>query len=130
MLLFRFQLVEQGIESLKVSFPDLPVPLNPNLQFLERCGPQSINSALRVHSNVHKTRPAEHPQMLRDLRLPKPEAVDKIADRPRPGKQQLDDVKPVRFGQRSKCLGYHAANMPHLEYSCQGICVLGNIPRL
>jgi hypothetical protein len=121
MLLFRFQLVEQGIEALKVSFPDLPVSRNPGLQFLERRGPQRINSALRIYANVHQTRVTEHPQVLRDLRLLESELIDHVPDRPGPLKQEFDDLKTMGFSEGAECFDHGKANMPQYVYTCQGI---------
>jgi hypothetical protein len=58
---------------------------------------------LGVDANVHQSRSAEHMQVFRDLRLAKTEPIDHVPDRPRSVKEQFDDLKTVRLGQRSQC---------------------------
>ena len=91
--------MEEDVQALEVALPKTPVALQPSLQLLERGGPQSINAALRVHANVHQSSGAEHPQMLRDLRLAETQAKDQVTDRPRAVAQEFDDLKAVRLGE-------------------------------
>jgi hypothetical protein len=79
----RLQFVEKSVEALEVALPQAAVLLQPDLQFLERRGPQGINAALRVHANAHQSSLAEHAEMFGDLRLTETQAMDQVADRPR-----------------------------------------------
>src|SRR5277367_992017 len=98
--LLRFQLTKHAIEALEIGFPDAPVSFDPDFQLFQRRRTQRVNPALRVHAHVHQSGVAEHAQMLRDLRLAQTQAMDHVADRPRPVTQQFHDLKAVRLGQR------------------------------
>jgi hypothetical protein len=106
------QFVQQCIEAHEIFFPQLAISIEPDFQLLERSGPQRVDPTLRVHAYVDQSGFTEHPQMLRDLRLPKTQLIDQITDRARPVQQHLDDLETVRFGEGSECLDHHGVNMP------------------
>jgi hypothetical protein len=101
--LARLQFLENGIEALEVALPKTPESLHPNFKLLQRRWPQRINPALGVHANVHQSGITEHPQVFRDLRLAETELIDHVPNRPRSVKEQFDDLKTIRLGQRSEC---------------------------
>src|SRR5277367_6319182 len=103
--LLRFKFLQHAIEALEIAFPNASVPFDPDFELLQRRGAQCINAALRIHAHVHQSSVAEHAQMLRDLRLTEAQAMDHIADGPRPFAQQFDDLKAVGLGQRLQ--GFH-----------------------
>jgi hypothetical protein len=104
--LLSFHLVEQGVQALVIGRPKTPIPFQPHLEFLERGGPQRIDSPLRVHANADQSSLTEYTQMFGDLWLAKTQPIDHVPDGPGPIKQQFDDLKAVRFGQRSKCFDH------------------------
>src|SRR5271170_6827040 len=103
--LLCFKFLQHAIEALEIAFPNASVPFDPDFELLQRRGAQCINPALRIHAHVHQSSVAEHAQMLRDLRLAQPEAVNHVADWSRAIAQQLDDLKAVGLGQRLQ--GFH-----------------------
>jgi hypothetical protein len=102
--------VEQDIEALEILLPKPAIPLQPNVELLQRRRTQSINSALRIDPSTDKACVAEHPQMFGDLRLPEMEAVDHVADGTRTVAQEFDDVKAVGLCQSFECFE-HAFNI-------------------
>src|SRR5271155_1571079 len=103
--LLRFQLLQHAIQPLEIGFPNAPVSFDPHFQLFQWRRAQRINPALRVHANIHQSRVAEHAQMFRDLRLAQAQAMNHVADGPRPFAQQFNDLKAIGFGQGLQ--GFH-----------------------
>ena len=55
--------VEQGIETLEILLPELAIPLQPNVELLQRRGTQGINAALCVDASIDQSGITGHPQM-------------------------------------------------------------------
>jgi hypothetical protein len=100
------KIVEQGVQTQEVGFPEAPVPLDPNLKLLKRRWTQRINSALSVYADVHQASVAEHPQMFGDLGLAQMQAICHLPDRPWSVTQQFDDLKTVGLAQRFQGLDH------------------------
>src|SRR5271163_2769053 len=98
--LLCFKFLQHAIEALEIAFPNASVPFDPDFELLQRRGAQCINAALRIHAHVHQSSVAEHAQMLRDLRLTEAQAMDHIADGPRPFAKRSDVWKGVGLAQR------------------------------
>ena len=58
-----FHFIEQGIRALEILLPELAIPLQPNVELLQRRGTQGINAALCVDSSIDQSGITEHPQM-------------------------------------------------------------------
>jgi hypothetical protein len=97
-----FQIKQQGVEALEVLLPKTPVPLDPGLKLLKRCGTQCVDSALSVYANVNQPGITEHSQMFGNLRLAQVQPSDHVADRAWAVPQQFDDLEAVRLSQRSQ----------------------------
>jgi hypothetical protein len=117
------KIVEEDIKTPEVLFPKPAVPFQPDVELLQRGGPQSVNATLRVNARFDQASVAENAQVFGGLRLTDAQAMHHVTDGARAGAQKLDDAKAARL-----CQGFegieHGHNIPLREYACQGIFAL------
>jgi len=58
-----FHFVEQGIQALEILLPELAIPLQPNVELLQRRGTQGIDAALCVDASIDQSSVTEDPQV-------------------------------------------------------------------
>ena len=122
---FGLKIIEKCIQAPEVLLPKLAVLLQPDVELLQRGGPQGVDATLRVDASFHQASVAENAQVFGDLRLTKTQAMDHVTDGARAGAQEFDDMKTVGFCQSFESVEYDRPNMPDGEYACQGICAWG-----
>jgi hypothetical protein len=95
-------LFEQGVQALEVALPKAAIAIEPGFELLERRGSQRIDSALRVDADIDEAGVAQNTQVLGYLRLAETKTINEVANGAWSVEQQLNDVKAIGLGQRSK----------------------------
>ena len=101
-LLLRFQFVQQGIESLEISFPELAIAFEPVVGFSEPPRLKTARAALRVAATRNQPGALQHFEMLSKLRAGSSRTARPTpSPMPRPT-QAVQDRPPRAIGQRRK----------------------------
>jgi hypothetical protein len=102
LLLVGLHLVEQGIEALKILFPNFPVAFQPRVGFLQRLRDQAPWTALGIAAAGDESGALEHAKVFRDGGLRHVEGLREFVDRSFPGGQTGQNGAARRIGERGE----------------------------
>src|SRR5262249_34577484 len=117
--LIHVHAVEVTFESIDVSGPEPAERSQPGIHLLKGLRSQPVETALCVHGGLHETGLAQHPQLLGDGRLRHLELTLDLSNRLLGRGQETQDRASVRLRDDVEH-GFHAPNILHGAYTCQG----------
>lgn len=117
--------IEMTLECIDVGGPEPAERRQPRIQFLERFGCETVQSALGVHGGLHQAGVAQHAQVFRHRGLWEAQVPLDLAHRLFGGDEEPQNRAAVRLGNDVED-GWHGLYIPLLVYACQGMCNEGH----
>src|SRR5437867_2446393 len=93
-VLLVLELFQDGVELVEAVRPETLVVLDPVVDGLERAAVEAVQPPPSVLADGDDIDLAEHPQVLRDLRLGEAERLDEVVHGPLAAGQEVEDLPP------------------------------------